>query len=201
MHKGSFELMQYFVEKYLNKNKKMDILDVGSYDVNGTYKSLFQNLNWNYSGLDIISGPNVDIVSLSSYEFGVEKQYDVVVSGNCLEHVEAPWKWIKEVENVTKDGGIVCIITPFSAGEHRYPVDCWRILPDGYRYLLEKENNFTVLETKINTPSSEIRYKFFDSRAKLKWIFNLMPRRIKKVLEYGYHPLQDTYVIAVKNKI
>jgi SAM-dependent methyltransferase len=193
MHEESFELMKYFVERYLDKSKMLEILDIGSFDVNGSYKSLFQNLNWNYCGLDMIEGPNVDIVSKSAYDFGIEKQFDVVISGNCLEHVEAPWKWIRELEKVTKKGGIVCIITPFSIGEHRHPVDCWRILPDGYRYLLERENNFTILETKLN---AKIRYRFFEYRPKLKWILRILPRNIKKLLKY---PMQDTYVIATVN--
>src|SRR4051812_49111811 len=118
MHVQSFELMQYFVEKYLDKNKKLDILDVGSYDINGNYKSLFQNPNWSYCGLDMVSGPNVDVVSKAPYDFGLDRQFDIVVSGNCLEHVESPWQWIREVYKATKKGGLVCIITPFSFGEH-----------------------------------------------------------------------------------
>jgi SAM-dependent methyltransferase len=194
MHQYSYHIMKYFVEKYLDKNQKLEVLDVGSYDVSGTYKSLFQNPNWNYYGLDMIKGPNVDIVSRSEYDFGLEEQFNVVISGNCLEHVQAPWKWIKEVYNVTKKGGIICIITPFSLGEHRYPVDCWRILPDGYMYLLEKESSFKVLETKINIPPK--LYYFFDTRPNLKWMLNYIPKKILKILEYK--SLQDTYVIAVK---
>jgi SAM-dependent methyltransferase len=199
MHKESIELMNYFVNNYLDKNKHLEILDVGSFNVNGSYRSLFENLNWTYYGLDIIKGPNVDIVSKSEYDFGIDKQFDVVISGNCLEHVEAPWKWIKEVEKVIQPDGILCIITPFSLGEHRYPVDCWRILPDGYLYLLEKESNFTILETKINYPTPYIKYKFFHSRPKLKWMLNLLPKKFKKVLETVEYQIQDTYVIARKN--
>jgi SAM-dependent methyltransferase len=195
MHQYSYQIMKYFVEKYLDKNQKLEILDVGSYDVSGTYKSLFQTPNWSYYGLDMIKGPNVDIVSRSEYDFGLEEQFNVVISGNCLEHVEAPWKWIKEVYNVTKKGGIICIITPFSLGEHRYPVDCWRILPDGYMYLLEKESSFKVLETKINIPPK--LYYFFDTRQKLRWLLRYIPNKILKILEYK--ALQDTYVIAVKH--
>lgn len=186
--------MKCFVEEYLNKNNELDILDVGSYDVNGTYKPLFQNPKWKYSGLDIVEGPNVDIVSRSAYDFGLDKQFDVVVSGNCLEHVEAPWKWIKEVYNATKSGGVICIITPFSLGEHRYPVDCWRLLPDGYRYLLETEVNLKVLETKINIPPK--LYHFFDTRPRLNWLMKYTPSKILRILEYK--ALQDTYAIAVK---
>jgi SAM-dependent methyltransferase len=196
MHKESYELMNYFVQKYLDKNTKIDILDVGSYDVNGSYKPLFNNKNWNYTGLDIIEGPNVDIVSKSEYDFGIDKQYDIIISGNCLEHVEAPWLWIKQIEKVVKNGGLICIVTPFSIGEHRYPVDCWRILPDGYKYLLEKTSNFSVLESKINNDTPIIKYRFFDKRPKFKWVYNILPTRIQKYFVYTIFPIQDTIVIA-----
>ncbi len=200
MHKQSFELMQYFVGKYLNKTDELEILDIGSYDVNGSYKSLFQNKKWKYLGLDLIKGPNVDVICKSSYDFGLNKQYDVVISGNCLEHVEAPWKWIKEVEKATKEDGMVCIITPFSLGEHKYPVDCWRILPDGFKYLLEQVSNFTVLETRLNMVLPELHYKFFESRPKWNWLLRLLPGKVKrKVFGYYIYPIQDSYVIARKN--
>jgi SAM-dependent methyltransferase len=192
MHKESFEIMKYFVDKYLDKNKQLDILDVGSFDVNGSYKSLFQKPSWNYSGLDIVEGPNVDIVSKGLYDFGLDKQFDIVVSGNCLEHVESPQKWIQEIQKVTKKGGLVCIITPFSVEEHRYPLDCWRILPDGCKYLLEKESDFTVLETKINY--SKRRYKFRNSRLKSKFA----PKWLRKYY-FKKVNIDDTYVIAVRS--
>lgn len=194
MHVESYELMEYFVEKYLDKNKELAILEVGSYDVNGTYKPLFENAGWKYYGLDIAKGPNVDFVSKSDYDFNLDKQFDVVISGNCLEHVEAPWKWINEVYKVTKTGGIVCIITPFSIGEHKHPVDCWRILPDGYKYLLEQESKFKVIETKLNIPDAQ--YKIFDVRPWLNWLLKILPEKIKKIIRYI--PNQDTYVIGTK---
>jgi len=199
MHVESFELMKYFAEKYLDRNKKLRILDIGSCDVNGSYKSIFINDKWEYKGLDMVPGKNVDIVSKSEYDFGVEEQFDVVVSGNCLEHVEAPWKWIKEVEKVTKPNGIVCIITPFSIGEHRYPVDCWRILPDGYKFLFEKESSFTLIESKINKPDPEIRYRYFQDRPEKRWMLKYLPETIKKrFFAYNYPNPMDTFAIARK---
>jgi SAM-dependent methyltransferase len=198
MHLESFELMKYFVHKYLNTETKLEILDIGSYDVNGSYKDLFQQPDWKYWGLDMIEGPNVDIVSKSAYEFGLEKQFDVVISGNCLEHVEAPWNWIKEVEKVIKPGGLLCIVTPFSIGEHRYPVDCWRILPDGYKYLLEKESNFEVIESKLNIPIPEIKHKFFSNRPKLQWLIKFIPDKILNILVYKVVGTSDTIAIARK---
>jgi len=139
--------MQYFAKKYLFPGDNLKILDVGSLDVNGTYKDIFQKPNWRYSGLDLAEGKNVDIVSRSAYDFDLpDNVFDVVVSGNCLEHVEAPWLWIDEVEKAVKPGGLICIIVPFYVGPHRYPLDCWRILPDGMRYLLKKSGNLEIIE-------------------------------------------------------
>ena len=143
--------MRYFVEKYLDLNSELTILDVGSCDVNGTYKDLFQNPKWKYYGLDLQPGPNVDLVSKSVYDFGLKSRFfDVVISGNTLEHVEAPWIWIKEIESVTKLNGLICIIAPFFIHIHRHPLDCWRIAPDGMKYLLGSHGNFEVLECKMN---------------------------------------------------
>lgn len=194
MHKESYDLMKYFTEKYLDKNLHLEILDVGSYDVNGNFRQLFENPNWNYFGLDIIEGPNVDIISKGEYDFGIEKEFDVVISGNCLEHVQSPWKWIKQIEKVTKKNGLICIITPFSIGEHRFPVDCWRILPDGYKYLLEKESDFELIESKVNILKP--KYFYFDKDSRYHFILKILPKRVKKLLEYT--PTQDTYAIARK---
>jgi len=200
LHKESYNLIKYFVEKYLDTNSSLQILDVGSYDVNGNYKSLFEKLDWKYTGLDIVSGPNVDIVSKSDYDFGLSHKYDVIVSGNCLEHVEAPWKWIPEVAKYLKPGGLLCIITPFNIGEHRYPVDCWRILPDGYKYLLEHAGLFKVIESKINYPPPEVKYKFFERRPDMEWLLRFIPQTIKeKVLVYHSGTTQDTIVVAYRN--
>jgi len=46
--------------KLLNKYEYLTILDVGSYDVNGTVKKIFP-LN-KYLGIDLAKGPNVDMV-------------------------------------------------------------------------------------------------------------------------------------------
>ena len=139
--------MERFVNKYLKTGKKLRILDVGSYDINGTYKPLFNSKNWGYFGIDLEKGPNVNIISNGPYNFGVKKEsFDVVISGQCLEHVKDVKEWVKQIEKSLKPGGLTCIIAPWQWEEHRHPVDCWRILPDGMRFLLEEICNFEILE-------------------------------------------------------
>jgi hypothetical protein len=131
MHASSMLEMTAFVTNYLPKNKKLDILDVGSYDVNGTYKKLVDNPLWSYTGMDISAGPNVDIVGWEN----VTREYDVIISGQCMEHVNRPWDWISSVKSHLKTTGIACIIAPHTWGEHKHPIDTYRYFPDGMRDL------------------------------------------------------------------
>lgn len=148
--------MKEFVRKYLPPKKNLKILDVGSMDVTkpnskndfcNTYKDLFKkNDNWVYKGLDISEGKNVDIIAPDLYDWGVEDEFNVVISGQCLEHVKDTKEWILQVEKALKVDGVVCIIAPWQWPEHKYPVDCWRILPDGMKFLLKDVCGFKLLE-------------------------------------------------------
>jgi len=142
MNQESRDLMLNVIYKNLKPNQHYDILDVGSYDINGTHKPIFANNPlWNYVGLDVTPGPNVDLVATSDYNFGIaDESYDVVISANTVEHVKDIFSWIKEVARVAKKGGLICIISPTYIKEHKYPIDCWRIMPDGMSYLFEIAN-------------------------------------------------------------
>ena len=132
MHNSSYENMRRFVSKYLQGITLSSVLDVGSQDVNGTYKSLFAG--WDYKGLDIYPGKNVDIVIANAYhwEAVASNSYDVVISGQAFEHIEFFWLIMNEIARVLKAGGFCCIIAPSSGPTHSVP-DCWRFMPDGLR--------------------------------------------------------------------
>lgn len=137
MHKLSYKHMKRFVDNYLPSRHKLSVLDVGSMDVNGSYKPLFVERNCSYTGVDIEEGQNVDmVVDVGHFQMSVG-EYDVVVSGQCLEHTKYPWDVVGEMAFVTKPGGLVCIIVPGSGPEHRFPIDCYRFFPDGMRALAE----------------------------------------------------------------
>jgi len=129
---------------YKDNTRLLRVLDVGSYDHNGTYRGIFRdprsNLsNFIYCGMDIEPGPNVDIVCGDPYRWPElsDNMFDLVISGQCLEHVPMPWVWIGEVARVCKIYGHVVLIAPWRAPYHKAPGDCWRILPDGAAALLE----------------------------------------------------------------
>ena len=149
MHIESFWKMELFVKEYLGNysNEKLKIAELGSKDDNGSYKFLFKNKNWEYYGLDIKKGKNVDIVLKNPYKWEEipDNYYDVLISGQTFEHIEFPWLTIKEIYRVLKPNGLCCIIVPSKGPEHKAPVDCWRIYPDGIK-ALAKWGKLRVIE-------------------------------------------------------
>lgn len=114
------------------------VLDVGSLDVNGNYRGYIQARRGMYTGLDIEPGNNVDVVTRFHYNFPFQDDYfDVVISGSTMEHVKAIWLWFPELFRVVRPGGHVVVLTHTSWDYHPHPVDCWRIMPDGMRFLAE----------------------------------------------------------------
>ncbi len=129
LHNTSYDMMSQIANKYVNKNDT--VLDVGSMDVNGSYRDIFSN----YTGTDISDGKNVDILC-DSYRLPFDDDsFDVVISGQTLEHTEAFWIWVEELKRVAKR--LLIITAPAEWEEHKHPIDCWRILPDGMRFLLK----------------------------------------------------------------
>lgn len=125
--------------KYLGgkNNEPLFILDLGSLDVNGSYRGCFEDSYWTYRGIDMAAGKNVDIVLQDPYHWREIKSdsADVVVSGQAFEHIEFFWLTMLEIARVLKPGGLCCLIAPSGGPEHRYPVDCWRFYPDGFTAL------------------------------------------------------------------
>ena len=135
MHESSYLKMEEFRQRYLDRRKTEDlhIYDLGSQDVNGSYRPLFSEPSWHYVGLDMAAGKNVDVVLQTPYAWKeiASQSADVVVSGQAFEHIQYFWITMLEVARVLKPGGLCCILAPSSGPEHRYPLDCWRFYPDG----------------------------------------------------------------------
>ncbi len=154
MHASSLLRMEWFIRTFLDvsvTSAKKHVLDVGSYDVNGTYKHFFPEETYTYCGLDMSPGPNVDICPKNPYDW-VEIEsgaFDAVISGQAFEHIEFFWVTMAEIARVTRPGGLVCIIAPRGFDEHRYPVDCYRFLPDGM-VALARYTGLTPLHASMN---------------------------------------------------
>lgn len=138
MHDQSMRIMNRLARQHLDVLEgARRVLDVGSMDINGTYRDLFST--WSlYVGLDMEAGPNVNHVCPTlPWDLSGHELFDAVISGQCLEHVERPWLLVPEMARHLRPGGRLVLIAPFVIHEHRYPIDAWRFLPDGMRVLVE----------------------------------------------------------------
>jgi SAM-dependent methyltransferase len=138
MHPSSYQGAQKFFSEHVGpalaarpSAEPYLVLDVGSMDVNGSYKPIFSHPGICYVGLDMAAGNNVDIVTHDPYRYPLEDGVaDCVISGQALEHSEFFWEAFREMVRVLRPGGLLCLIVPSTGPIHRYPVDCYRFYPD-----------------------------------------------------------------------
>lgn len=154
MHPSSMLRMEWFRNTYLQGlQAQVKVLDVGSFCVadNKSYRQLFNGDKFKYVGLDMVSGPNVDIVAKVPYKWEEihDDSFDVLISGQAFEHIEFPWLTISEIARVLKPGSLACVIAPNGLCQHRYPVDCWRFFEDGF-IALAKWANLEILHASVN---------------------------------------------------
>ena len=85
-HDSQQRFCQEKVAAYPELFRGKRVLDVGSRDVNGNNRYLFEDCR--YIGIDISEGPNVDFVCPAMLMTGT---YDVIISTSALEH-DPLWK-------------------------------------------------------------------------------------------------------------
>ncbi|MEP6596776.1 MAG: methyltransferase domain-containing protein [Ginsengibacter sp.] len=111
------------------------------------------DIKTHWDTLDIGKGKDEmsrQIVSNLEYDYPVDDNtFDIVFSGQVMEHVKNIWKWMDELKRITKKGGLIITILPVSWPYHVAPavVDCWRIYPEGMKALVEEKG----LEILVNT--------------------------------------------------
>jgi SAM-dependent methyltransferase len=105
------------------------ILEVGSLDVNGSVRPLFESAG-RYTGIDFRAGPGVDLVMNAHKLAFPDASFDVVISTEMLEHDDEFWISMAEMGRVLKAQGVL-IITARGNGfmPHDYPADFWRFMP------------------------------------------------------------------------
>ncbi|MGE3142264.1 MAG: methyltransferase domain-containing protein [Hyphomonadaceae bacterium] len=99
----------------------------------GTYRPLFAPEVFEYVGLDVAAGPNVDVVCDSFImEPFADQSFDLCVSGQTFEHNPFFWATFAEIARVLTPGGMALIIAPGGGQVHCTPYDCYRFYPDAW---------------------------------------------------------------------
>ncbi len=96
----------------------VDVLEVGSLNINGTVRDFFTNTK-SYVGLDLAPGKDVDIVC-SGNEFNApDNWHDMVISTECFEHDKHWSETFQNMYRMTREGGMV-LFTCASDGRHEH---------------------------------------------------------------------------------
>jgi SAM-dependent methyltransferase len=107
-----------FVKSILSdyfKNKK--VLDVGSGDINGNNRELFDDCI--YEGNDVIQAPNVTIVSKTKDLPIEDNSLDTIVSNECFEHDPEYTESFRKIYKMLKPDGMFCFTCAgFGRAEH-----------------------------------------------------------------------------------
>ena len=95
-HIDQLKFIKEFKESYIinNFNKDINVLEIGSLDVNGNIRNLFDFTN-EYTGIDLEKGPNVDLVLNGTNINELNTNFDIIISCECFEHAK-DWKLIFE---------------------------------------------------------------------------------------------------------
>jgi predicted SAM-dependent methyltransferase len=147
-----------FHEQYIRTlphNELLVVVEFGSYNVNGTLRTIFEGCN--YIGIDLESGPGVDIVCPGDETPLKRNSVDVVLSSSNFEHDECFWMTFIEMCRILKPGGYLYINAPSAGPYHGYPGDCWRFYEDSWRGLVKWAAklgyNMNIVETYLDDRS------------------------------------------------
>ena len=137
MHLNSRLLFQKYAPQVFQDYQR--VLEIGPDGFPSTYQRLLGNPTLHWQTLDITGDERLTFHAIDEYTFPMPADlFDVVISGQVIEHVRKTWTWIREVARVCKPGGHVVTVNPVSWGYHEAPIDCWRIYPEGMRTLYDE---------------------------------------------------------------
>lgn len=158
--------------RFPDKFKGVDVLDIGSLDINGNNRYLFED--YTYTGVDLAPGKNVDVIS-KGHEFQSSKQYDLVISTECFEHDKMWRETVKNCISLTKSGGLFIFTcattgrpehgTARSGSDWASPFTTKEWKEEYYQNLTEEDiktvldiNDFQVAEFSVNTESKDLYF-------------------------------------------
>ena len=103
-HKEQRDFCLKVKEKYPEFFRNKKILDIGSLDINGINKDLFEDCD--YIGIDVGEGNNVDIVSVGHLFDAPDNYFDTIISTEVFEHDMFYEKTIQNIIRMLKPGGL-----------------------------------------------------------------------------------------------
>ena len=134
------------------------LLEIGSRARSGNEYRSFVPAEWEYTGLDVKTGPNVDLVGDAHELSSVvgDRRFDAVFSVSVFEHLLIPWKVILEVNRVLLDDGLLFITTHQTFPLHDQPWDFFRFSDRAWVSMLNDDTGFEIVDTALGEPATVV---------------------------------------------
>jgi hypothetical protein len=148
----------------LHRRVPARFLEIGARARSGIVRKDVIPPGWQYTGFDIVAGPNVDVVGdaheLSSYL--PRDSCEAVMAIAVIEHLLMPWKFALELNSVMAIGGIGLFMAPQSWPTHDEPWDYWRLSKYAWDALFNASTGFRILDAQMGEPAvltpTQLRY-------------------------------------------
>lgn len=123
-HPAQMNFVESVRARFPDSFKNKTVLEVGSYNINGTVRVFFEG--GKYIGLDVVEGNGVDVVCQGQYYTSDEK-FDTVITCEMFEH-NPYWRetWLN-ILKLCKSGGLI-VMTCASTGRPEHGTK--RTMPD-----------------------------------------------------------------------
>jgi SAM-dependent methyltransferase len=128
-----------------------------------SYRSIFADLpGLDYHSCDIVAHKSVRHVKPDPFTLPFpDEHFDLVVSGQMLEHCQNPFRAVAEMKRVLKVGSCLAIIVP-STGPRHDAQDGWRFQHDAFTFIRREVGGLKTIVDFIDPSNNE------DTRA-AKW--------------------------------
>jgi SAM-dependent methyltransferase len=103
MHKEQITYLDKMKERFPDAFRDKKVLDIGSFNVNGNEKPWFENCD--FTGLDLLPGPGVDIACPANEYNAPDGTFDTIISCECWEHNPFYKESILNAIRMLKSGG------------------------------------------------------------------------------------------------
>ena len=136
MHLNSELLFEEYAKPLFASGMK--VLEIGPDGFPSTYRKIVGDDSLTWETMDIYSSDELTYTATDEYTFPIDTgEFDIVLSGQVIEHVRKVWVWTREVARVCKQDGFVITISPVSWPYHMAPIDCWRMYPEAMEALYD----------------------------------------------------------------
>jgi SAM-dependent methyltransferase len=174
--------IEIVVRQFLGNSKALRLADYGC--GNMPYQPLVAPFVQEYIGIDLAENPRaaIHITPLGKIDLA-DRQMDVILSTQVLEHVEDPMFYLSEAHRILKPGGLLILSTHGYWMFHPDPTDYWRWTSTGLRKIIT-QSGFEVQYFRGIIGRAAMGLQLFQDGLLFK-----LPRFLRPVLALFLQPL------------